>query len=146
MIGHPPVERTRWEGHLWQLGRFCAVGLTCLALSLAVLVGLHTFAGLNYLVAYAASFLAGNTAGYLLNARFTFSVGTVSHAGAVRYIAVNGVLLCVSTALMRLMVGEFHVWYIGSALLVAALNTPISFLAQRVVTYRIRAMDSAPNR
>jgi putative flippase GtrA len=97
-------------------------------------------------MAYAASFIAGNTAGYLLNARFTFSVGTVSHAGAIRYMAVNGVLLCLSTAFMRLMVGEFHVWYIGAALLVAALNTPLSFLAQRFVTYRMRAMDSAPNR
>lgn len=146
MIGHPPVQRIRWGGHLRQLGRFCGVGLICLAFSLAVLVGLHTYAKLNYLTAYAASFIAGNIAGYLLNARFTFSVGTVSHTGAVRYMAVNGALLCVSTALMRLMVGEFHAWYIDAALLVAALNTPISFLAQRFVTYRIGAMDSTPNR
>lgn len=117
--------------------------MTCLVFSLAVLAGLHTFVGLNYLLAYVVSFIAGNIAGYLLNARVTFSVDAISHAGAVRYMAVNGVLLCVSTAVMRLLVSEFHVWYIAAALVTAAINTPISFLAQRFVTYRIGVTDRA---
>ena len=132
--------------HLRQLRRFCGVGLTCLIFSLAVLAGLHSFAGLNYLLAYVVSFIAGNIAGYLLNARFTFSVDTISHAGAARYMAVNGVLLCVSTAVMRLLVSDFRVWYIAAALVTAAINTPISFLAQRFVTYRIGVTDRAGHR
>ena len=132
--GRPPLR---------QLVRFCGVGLACLILSVVVLVGLHAFAGLNYLFAYALSFIAGNIAGYLLNARFTFSVGTISHARALRYMAVNGVLLCVSTAVMRLLVGEIHAWYLAAALATAAINTPLSFLAQRFVTYRISPAGGA---
>jgi len=139
----PPAQSAPLRPTLRQLRRFCGVGLTCLVFSLTVLAGLHTFAGLNYLLAYVVSFIAGNIAGYLLNARFTFSVDAISHAGAVRYMAVNGVLLCVSTAVMRLLVGEFHVWYIGAALVTAAINTPISFVAQQFVTYRIGATDGA---
>lgn len=138
---HPPhghaVARARLSAHLRQLGRFCAVGLTCLALSVAVLIGLHHFAGVNYLLAYVASFIAGNLCGYLLNAHFTFAVSHVNHAGAVRYMMVNGTLLCVNTGAMRLLVGELHLWYIGAAILLAAANTPLSFLAQRFVTYRV---------
>ena len=96
--GRPPLR---------QLGRFCGVGLACLFFSVAILVGLHAFAGLNYLFAYALSFIVGNIAGYLLNARFTLFVATINHAGAFRYMAVNGVLLCVSTAVMRLLVVNF---------------------------------------
>ena len=139
------VRRMPGQNHLRQLLRFCGVGLTCLAISLAVLVGLHALAGLNYLLAYAASFVAGNIAGYVLNARFTFSIDTISHAGALRYMAVNGTLLCVSTGFMKVIVGEFHVWYITAALLIAAVNTPISFVAHRFVTYRIRTTDRAPS-
>ncbi len=132
-----------WRLPLRQLGSFCGVGVACLIVSVAVLVGLHAFAGLNYLFAFAVSFIVGNIAGYLLNARFTFSAATINHARAVRYMAVNGVLLCVSTAVMRLLVGEFHVWYLAAALATAAVNTPLSFLAQRFVTYRIIPADSA---
>jgi putative flippase GtrA len=121
---------------LRQLLRFCAVGLTCLGLSLAVLGGLHGLAGLNYLLAYVASFIAGNVAGYLLNARFTFPVETVSHTGAARYMLVNAILLCANTAALKVLVSAMHVWYIAAAILLAAINAPVSFLAQRLVTYR----------
>ncbi len=122
---------------LTQLLRFCAVGLTCLGLSLAVLSGLHELAGLNYLVAYVGSFIAGNIAGYLLNARFTFFVGTVSHTGAARYMLVNATLLSANTVALGLLVSRLHMWYIAAAILLAAINAPVSFLAQRLVTYRV---------
>lgn len=144
-INRHPVPGAQWRARLRQLARFCTVGLICLILSLAVLGGLHKFAGLNYLLAYVASFIAGNIAGYLLNARFTFSIGAISHARAIRYMTVNGVLLCASTAVVRLLVGQFHVWYIAAALVIAAINTPISFLAQGFVTYRIGVTDGAGN-
>ena len=130
---------------LTQLLRFCAVGLTCLGLSLAVLAGLHELAGLNYLIAYVASFIAGNIVGYLLNARFTFSIGAVSHSGAARYMLVNATLLGANTVALRFLVGGLHVWYLGAAILLAAINTPASFLAQRIVTYRQGARGREPS-
>jgi putative flippase GtrA len=123
--------------HLLQLARFCAVGVTCLILGLAVLAGLHDLAGVNYLVAYVAAFILGNVAGYLLNARFTFFAGSVDHAGAARYLLVNVALLCVNTAALKLLVDGLRMWYLAAAILLAAVSAPISFLAQRLITYRL---------
>jgi len=121
---------------LLQLTRFGAVGICCFALGLAVLVGVHDLAGANYLIAYVTSFVLSNVAGYLLNARFTFSVDSIHHRGAVRYLLVNTALLCVNTVVLKILVDGFQVWYVGAAVLLAAVNTPVSFAAQRFVTYR----------
>jgi len=123
---------------LLQLARFCAVGMTCLLLGLAVLIGLHDLVGVNYLVAYVAGFIFANVAGYLLNARFTFFARSTDPTGAVRYLLVNAVLLCVCTVALKLLVDEFRMWYLAVALLLAALNAPVSFLAQRLITYRLQ--------
>ena len=120
---------------LRQLGRFCAIGLLCFVLGLAVLAGLGEFAGVNYLIAYVASFVSTNVAGYLLNARFTFEVRS-DHVGAARYMAVNIALLSVSTAIMKLLVDVLGMWYITAAIVLAAFNAPVGYLAQRVFTYR----------
>ena len=122
-----------------QLVRFSTVGATCLALGVGVLAGLHQLAGVNYLVAYVASFVASNIAGYLLNARFTFAVKTITHFGALRYITVNAALLCVNTMAMKFLVDGLHLWYIWAAILLAGMVTPFSFLAHRLVTYRAHA-------
>lgn len=123
--------------------RFGTVGAGCCALGLAVLVGLHDLAGINYLVAYAASFVAANTAGYLLNARFTFAATDVDHAGATRYMLVNAALLGANTAGLKLLVDGAHVWYIASALLLATASAPVSFLAHRLITYRLGGQRKA---
>lgn len=121
---------------LLQLVRFCAVGLTCFALGLAVLAGLHDLAGVNYLVAFAASFVLCNIAGYLLNARFTFLARSVNHADAASYVLINAALLCLNTAAMKVLVDGVGMWYLAAAVLLAAVNTPVSFGAQRLITYR----------
>jgi putative flippase GtrA len=116
------------------------VGLTCFGLALAVLAGLHDLAGTNYLIAYGASFVISGVAGYLLNAQFTFAVKS-NHGGAARYLAVNAVSLCVNTAAMKLLVSVLGVWYIAAAVILAALNVPVSYFAQRLVTYRPAIRD-----
>lgn len=128
---------------LRQLGRYCLVGLASLGLALGVLAGLHEQAGVNYLVAYCVSFATSNVAGYLLNARFTFAVKS-DRGGAVRYAAVNAALLCANTAAMKLLVDALGMWYIAAAILLAALNAPVSFLAQRLITYRLEIRSRAP--
>lgn len=120
-----------------QLARFGAVGLMCFALGLGVLVGLHELAGVNYLLAYVASFVVTNTAGYRLNASFTFGVVSIDHAGAARYMLVNAALLCANAGALKLLVDALHIWYVSAAILLAAINTPASFLAHRLITYRL---------
>ncbi len=120
---------------LLQLTRFCAVGLTCFVLGVAVLAGLHRLAGLNYLVAFAVSFVLCSVAGYWLNAWFTFSAGSMDHAGAARYLLINAAFLCLNTAALKLLVEQLRMWYLAAAVLLAAVNAPASFVAQRLVTY-----------
>lgn len=129
--------------HMAQLLRFVAVGAVGFAVGLAVLTGLHGLAGINYLVAYVASFFAANAAGYLLNAYFTFSAKTVDHAGAVRYMIINAVMLCINTAALKLLVERAHIWYVTAAILLAIAATPLTFVAHRLVTYRVRTRGRA---
>lgn len=127
---------------LRQLAKYCLVGLASLGLALGILAGLHALLGVNYLVAYCVAFITSNIAGYRLNARFTFA--TVSnHGAAARYMAVNAALLGANTAAMKLLVDVLGMWYIGAAILLAIVNAPVSFVAQRLITYRLRPRGRA---
>src|ERR1700761_4354588 len=123
--------------HALQLARFCGVSLFCFALGLGVLTGLHELAGVHYLVAYVASFVVTSTVGYLLNGRYTFAAGGGDPYGLLRYMLVNIGLLIVNGSALRLLVEHFHMWYLTATLLLAAINTPVSFLAHRILTYRL---------
>lgn len=128
------------SGHLRQLAVFCTVGLVCFCFSVAVLAGLHEWGGVNYLIAFVLAFVLSNITGYLLNAMFTFAVKS-DHSGAARYIMINAVLLGANTAAMKLLVDELRIWYIAAAIALAAVNAPVSFLAQRLITYRPEIPD-----
>ncbi len=128
--------------HALQLTRFAAVGLVCFIIGLGVLAGLHELAGVYYLVAYGAAFVVTSTLGYLLNAQFTFGMRGSHGPGILRYMTVNFVLLLVNGAALRLLVEHFHMWYLGAPLLLAAINTPVSFLAHRLVSYRLGLKQS----
>jgi putative flippase GtrA len=123
--------------HALQLARFSAVSLFCFALGLGVLTGLHELAGVHYLVAYVASFMVTSSLGYLLNGRYTFRARGGDGVGLLRYMLVNVTLLIVNGTALRMLVEHFHVWYLNATLFLAALNTPVSFLAHRLVSYRL---------
>src|ERR1700722_1897280 len=129
--------------HALQLARFAAVSLFCFALGLGVLTGLHELAGVHYLVAYVASFVVTSTLGYLLNGRYTFRAGNGTRSGLLRYMLVNISLLVINGIALRILVEHYHVWYLTATLLLAAINTPVSFLAHRVISYRLTG-SSAP--
>jgi putative flippase GtrA len=129
--------------HARQLTRFAAVGLLCFTVSIGVLTGLHEVAGVHYLIAYGAAFVASSTLGYLLNARFTFGTQGADGPGVMRYMAVNFLLLLVNGAALRVLVEYFHLWYLGATLLLAAINTPVSFLAHRLISYRLHLRQAA---
>lgn len=123
-----------------QLARFGAVGLVCLGVSTAVLAALHDLAGLYYLVAFGIAFCVGNILGYLLNGRFTFTV-RATRLGASRYLLLNGTLLVVNSLLMKALVDGAHIWYIGASLLLAVVNTPMSFLLHRAFSYSVPSLQ-----
>lgn len=117
-----------------QLARFCAIGLICLVVSTSTLAALHDLAGLYYLVAFGIAFCLGSILGYALNGRFTFTA-RITRLGASRYLLLNGILLAVNSMLMKALVDGAHIWYIGASLLLAVLNTPMSFLLHRSFSY-----------
>jgi putative flippase GtrA len=123
--------------HALQLARFSAVSLFCFALGLGVLTGLHELAGVHYLVAYVAAFVVTSSLGYLLNGRYTFRSRGADSTGLLRYMLVNVTLLVINGTALRALVEHVHVWYFSATLLLAALNTPVSFLAHRLVSYRL---------
>jgi putative flippase GtrA len=123
--------------HTLQLARFCAVSLFCFGLGLGVLTGLHELAGVHYLVAYVASFVVTSTLGYLLNGRYTFRTRGGDGSGLVRYMSVNVGLLILNGIALRVLVEYLHVWYLYATLVLAAINTPLSFIAHRIVSYRL---------
>ena len=125
------------KSHALQLARFSAVSLFCFALGLGVLMGLHELLGVHYLVAYVASFVVTSSLGFLLNGRYTFRAKRGGGSGLVRYMTVNVGLLVLNGAMLRLLVERFHVWYVAATLVLAMINTPVSFLAHRVVSYRL---------
>ena len=125
------------SAHTLQLARFSVVSLFCFALGLAVLTGLHELAGVHYLVSYVASFVVTSSLGYLLNGRYTFRTQDSNSSGLLRYMGVNVSLLVINGAALRLLVEQFHLWYLNATLLLAALNAPVSFLAHRLVSYRL---------
>ena len=122
--------------HALEMTRFAAVGLFCFLMGIGILTGLHELAGVHYLLAYGAAFVVTSTLGYILNSRFTF--GTSTHGpGVLRYMLVNVVLLLLNGSALRILVEYFHFWYLGATLLLAILNTPVSFLAHRLLAYRL---------
>ena len=129
--------------HAAQLARFSAVSLFCFALGLGVLTALHEFAGLHYLVSYVAAFVVTSSLGYLLNGRYTFRARDGDRAGLLRYMLINVTLLVINGAALRVLVEHVHIWYVSATLLLAALNTPVSFLAHRLVSYRLGLRHSA---
>ena len=142
-IARAAIHSARMRDRLLRLARFCTVGLICLVLGLAILAGLHELAGVNYLVAFVIGFVVTSTAGYLLNARFTFSSAAVNSVGLIRYMTVNGIMLCANTLAMKLLVDGLHVWYLAAAILLAAINAPISFVGQWLFTYRTASRPPA---
>lgn len=123
--------------HTLQLARFCGVSLLCFGVGLGVLTGLHELAGVHYLLAYVASFVVTSTLGYLLNGRYTFRTRNADRSGLLRYMSVNVGLLVLNGTALRILVEYAHVWYLYATLMLAAINTPVSFLAHRIVSYRL---------
>jgi putative flippase GtrA len=123
--------------HVQHLTRFAIIGLVCFIVGIGILTGLHELAGVHYLVAYGASFVVTSTLGYLLNGRFTFGNAGATGPGVVRYMSVNVVLILVNGAALRFLVEYFHMWYLSATFLLAAINTPVSYLAHRLVSYQL---------
>lgn len=122
---------------LLSLASFCVIGLLNAALGLVILVGLYELVGVNYLAAFTISFVTTNVSGYLFNGRYTFGGNRAGQFGVARFVLVSGVVLIANCYALRLLVQQFHVWYLSATLCLAAVSAPMSFAVHRLVTYRV---------
>jgi putative flippase GtrA len=93
--------------------------------------------GMNYLIAFTISFVTTNVSGYLFNARYTFAGNRAGQFGVARFMLVSGVILVANLCALKLLVQQFHVWYLSATLCLAAVSAPASFAVHRLVTYRV---------
>ncbi len=126
------------SGRSAQLARFCIVGLTCYTANILALAALCELVGMHYIPAYVLVFLMGNALGYWLNKRFTFALrNRLDRAAMLRYLLVNCIALVLSMAALHLLVESVHMPYLTATAIIAAVNAPASFVAHRLVSYRI---------
>jgi putative flippase GtrA len=108
------------------------------ALGLVVLVGLHELAEMNYMGAFTISFVVTNVSGYLFNGRYTFAGNRAGHFGVARFMLISSLVLIANCCALKLLVQEYHVWYLSATLCLAVVSAPMSFAVHRLVTYRVR--------
>jgi putative flippase GtrA len=123
--------------HLISLARFTVIGLANSALGLVILVALHELGGIHYLAAFTISFVITNFSGYLFNGRYTFAGNRAGQFGVARFMLVSGAMLIANICALKLLVQQFHVWYLTATLCLAAVSAPASFAVHRLITYRV---------
>ncbi len=82
------------------------------------------------------AFLAGGTASYLLNHRFTFQATSRHGTAAPRFFLVALVGLCLNTLLMALLVKVLGLHYLPSQIFTTALLMVVNFTAYRFFAFR----------
>jgi putative flippase GtrA len=132
-------EKLHWlREHAPRLARFCVIGGLCYGISMALFAALCELLHLHYQIAFVITFLVVNVFGYRLNGRFTYDTDKAwDRAALLRYLLVNGAILPANLVAMRLLIEDAHIWYLAATMIVAAVNAPVSFIAHRIVTYRV---------
>ena len=140
-VGHRRIAFT-WKRTLMrvqdvlQAGRFVVVGGASYVINLttyAIFLGI----GIPYIAAAALSFILGFFFNFAANRWWTFKAGTGSaNRQLVRFTAVAALVLLLDLGLLRLTVEVFGVHpFLGQAIVIALL-APLSFLLNRMWTFR----------
>lgn len=120
-----------------QLARFAMVGASGYAVNLAVFGLLVHAGGVDYRLAATAAFLVAVANNFLWNRAWTFSARD-GHAGfqAVRFLLVSLAAFGVNLALLALLVGSAGLPELEAQALAIAAATPLSFLGNKLWTFR----------
>jgi dolichol-phosphate mannosyltransferase len=119
-----------------QLARFCLVGGSGYGVNLAVFA-LANNAGATHRTAASAAFLVAVCNNYLWNRLWTFDAGS-GRAGiqAMRFMLVSVLTFLCSLAVLELLVTRFGRTGITAQAISIAVTTPLSFLGNRLWTFR----------
>ena len=123
--------------HLWQFTKFALVGASGYAVNLSVFAFAVHGVGSPYLAAATASFCVAAFSNYVLNRRWTFGEYRRGFARqGVRFLVVSVFALSANLAFLDLLVvGGLDP--IPAQLLAIVLVTPLSFLGNKLWTFRV---------
>jgi len=121
--------------------KFGCVGASGAVVNIGTLYILTAYAGLNYFIAYAISFVLAVTNNYIWNSIWTFEQSK-SWAALGRYALVSTLTLSINESLLYLLSYKLGVWYMLSATLGIGAAFIINYiLSRRIVWTRPRGIS-----
>jgi dolichol-phosphate mannosyltransferase len=122
--------------HNWlQLARYCVVG----ASGYVVNLGVYTvaLAWLPYRVAFTVAFIVAASTNFALNRVWTFRVEHgVPHHQYARFLTVSAGALCIDLAVLTVLVEVMDVHQVLAAAIAIVVATPVSFLGNKLWSFR----------
>src|SRR4051794_15554221 len=120
-----------------QLGRFCGVGASGYVVNLAVFAACVHLAGIDYRLAAGGAFLVAVTNNFVLNRHWTFDA-RAGHAGfqAARFLAVSVAAFAFNLLWLLVLVDDLGVDKVPAQAVAIAIATPISFLGNKLWSFR----------
>ena len=127
----------RRPANWFELIRFATVGGSGYAINLATFTCYVHFANLDFRIAATLAFLVAVTNNFLLNRRWTFRVtGGRAHFQALRFLTVSVVAFLFNLAVLELLVTGLGVAEVPAQALAIVAATPLSFLGNKLWTFR----------
>ncbi|MFL6040264.1 MAG: GtrA family protein, partial [Gaiellales bacterium] len=122
--------------HNWlQLVRYCLVGASGYVVNLGVYSLLYT--ELSYRIAFTIAFVVAASSNFLWNRVWTFRVvHGVPHHQYARFLTVSGVALCMDLAVLTFLVDTVGLHKVTAAAIAIVVATPVSFLGNKLWSFR----------
>jgi putative flippase GtrA len=127
-------RRANW----FELIRFATVGGTGYAINLGTFTVMVNVVGVNFRVAATVAFLVAVTNNFVLNRHWTFRMTEGrAHFQALRFLTVSLVAFLFNLGVLEVLVTGFGLAEVPAQALAIAAATPLSFLGNKLWTFRI---------
>jgi dolichol-phosphate mannosyltransferase len=124
------------KNRFWQFGEFAIAGTVATVINLGLLYVLTEKAGIYYLASAAIAFLAGVTASFFINERWTFHVFKHPTLEYEKYIFVNFCILIGNLIILTALVNFFAIWYVLAQALAIMFLGLLNFFIEKTWTFK----------
>jgi dolichol-phosphate mannosyltransferase len=119
-----------------QFGEFAIAGTVATAINLGLLYILTEKAGIYYLISAAIAFLAGVTASFFINEKWTFHVFKHPTLEYEKYVFVNFCILIGNLIILTTLVTYFGMWYMFAQALAVMFLGILNFVIEKNWTFK----------
>jgi putative flippase GtrA len=133
---HVPEYLIKWCGYMGQFIKFCLVGLTNVAVSLAVYYAMVAFNDRLYVLANICGYGLSILSSYLLNSRFVFKNTAKSGVKIVKTYISYGITLAINTGMIYLLVELMGISTSMAPILCMVISVPANFFLNKFWVYR----------